>query len=130
MADTALLKKFLIKSGMKVSIVKAPAGYADKLAPLPEGAQLAKPGMTADFALLFVKNRQDVASATGILKSLKPDGVFWIAYPKGGAKAGTDLNRDILWDKMKSYGLAGVAMVAIDDTWAAMRFRPAAKVGK
>jgi hypothetical protein len=26
-------------------------------------------------------------------------------------------------------GLAGVTLVAVDDTWSAMRFRPAAEVG-
>lgn len=132
MADANLTKKLLIKPGMKVSIVNASAGYSDKFTPLPAGAELAdKPGAIGDFALLFVKNSQDVEKfAAGVLKALKPDGLFWLAYPKGGARAGTDLNRDILWEKMKSYGLAGVAMVAIDDVWAAMRFRPIAKVGK
>ena len=132
MADAVLLKKLLIKPGLKVSIVNAPPGYIDKLTPLPAGAELvAKQSAIADFALLFVKNSQDVETfAASALKVLKPDGLFWLAYPKGGAKAGTDLNRDILWEKMKSCGVTGVAMVAIDDVWAAMRFRPIEKVGK
>jgi hypothetical protein len=31
---------------------------------------------------------------------------------------------------MSRYGLAGVALVAIDTTWSAMRFRPADRVGR
>ncbi len=41
----------------------------------------------------------------------------------GGEKAGTELNRDILWQRVKPLGLEGVALVAIDETWSAMRFR-------
>jgi len=61
---------------------------------------------------------------------LKSDGIFWIAYPKGGLTTKTDLNRDILRGEVLKLGLAGVSLVAIDDTWSAMRFRPAEKVGK
>ena len=50
-------------------------------------------------------------------------------YPKGGAKAGTDLNRDVLWQLVGPRGWTGVSLVAIDDTWSAMRFRPSDKVG-
>jgi hypothetical protein len=45
--------------------------------------------------------------------------------PKGGKRAGTDLNRDILWSLVEQHGWAGVRLVAIDDTWSSMRFRPA-----
>ena len=34
------------------------------------------------------------------------------------------------WAKMRTWGFAGVAMVAIDETWSAMRYRPAERVGK
>lgn len=125
-----MLKKLLLKPGLKVRLVNAPAGYSDKFTPLPSGSEAAKPDAIADFALLFVKDSRDVEKlAGGVIKGLKPDGLLWLAYPKGGAKAATDLNRDILWEKMKSYGVTGVAMVAIDDTWAAMRFRPIEKAG-
>jgi hypothetical protein len=60
----------------------------------------------------------------------KAGGLLWIAYRKGGKKAGTDLNRDILWEHMQRYGLAGVTLVAVDGEWSAMRFRPADEVGK
>lgn len=64
------------------------------------------------------------------MRYLKPDGMFWISYPKQTSKVKTDLNRDILWKLMEKHGLAGVAMISIDNVWSAMRFRPADKVGK
>jgi hypothetical protein len=64
------------------------------------------------------------------LPFLKADGIFWVSYPKGRSKVRTDLNRDILWKLMDKYGLAGVALISINEVWSAMRFRPADKVGK
>jgi hypothetical protein len=32
-----------------------------------------------------------------------------VAYPKGGKRAGTDLNRDILWSLVEQHGWAGCA---------------------
>ena len=51
-------------------------------------------------------------------------------------KAGTDLNRDILWNAVKTspggrlQGLTGVTLVSLDDIWSAMRFRPSERVGQ
>lgn len=35
----------------------------------------------------------------------------------------TDLNRDILWNLVEPAGWRPVRMVALDETWSAMRFR-------
>jgi hypothetical protein len=52
------------------------------------------------------------------------DELSWVAYPKA-AKVGTDLNRDSLAALMTARALRPVRQVAIDDTWSALRFRPA-----
>jgi hypothetical protein len=46
------------------------------------------------------------------------------AYPKAG-KLGTDLNRDVLAALLAGQGVQPVRQVAIDETWSALRFRPA-----
>jgi len=50
-----------------------------------------------------------------------------VCYPKGGA--GTDLDRDTLHAAMAKHELAGVTLVAFDETWSAMRFRAPDDVG-
>jgi hypothetical protein len=64
------------------------------------------------------------AKADPVLAAARADRIAWLAYPKGG-KRGTDLNRDILWNHMLGKGVQGVRQVAIDETWSALRFRPA-----
>ncbi|MGH9198205.1 MAG: hypothetical protein ACRD1T_21040 [Acidimicrobiia bacterium] len=56
---------------------------------------------------------------------MKPGGGrLWIAYPKGKAIK-TDLNRDTLNEHLQQRKWQGVSLVAIDDIWAAMRFKAA-----
>lgn len=52
-----------------------------------------------------------------------------IDYPKKSSKVETDISRDVGWDAVKKTDWEGVAIVAIDDTWSALRFRPVAEVG-
>ena len=59
-----------------------------------------------------------------VIEAIKHDGLLWIAYPKGGAKAGTDLNRDILWNAVAPFHLSGVTLISLGAVWSAMRFRP------
>ncbi len=40
----------------------------------------------------------------------------------------TNVNRDTGWDVMADAGWRPVTQIAIDDTWSALRFRPAADV--
>ena len=58
------------------------------------------------------------------------DGLLWVSYPKGSSGVETDLNRDILWEKLLSKGIRPVTQVSIDKVWSAIRFRPTDQVGK
>jgi hypothetical protein len=129
---TPLAKKLQVKPGHRLALMNAPAGYQERLEPLPDGAELAAAGETGlDYVQLFVRDGAELERlAADAVAAVKPDGLLWICYPKGGAKAGTDLHRDILWQRMGERGMAGVSLVAVDDTWSAMRFRPADRVGR
>jgi hypothetical protein len=127
-----LAKKLLIKAGMRGVVLNAPSGYAAMLESLPDGFDLrdkAVPGL--DFVQVFIRDRGELDRlAPEAVNSVKPDGLLWVCYLKGGKKAGTDLNRDSLWEAMAPYGVTGVSLVALDAAWSAMRFRPADKVGQ
>ena len=132
MTTSPLARKLLVKPGHRMAVINAPPGYADQLQPLPEGAELVdRPKMAVDVVQVFLRDCGDLdRAAPAAVRAMKPDGLLWVCYPKGGKKAGTDLNRDILWERMgRQSGLVGVTLVSIDDTWSAMRFRAADKVG-
>ncbi len=127
-----LVRKLLIKAGYRVGLVNPPAGYLDRLHPLPDGASVVRStGATVDVLQVFVRDAADLRKLDPkVFQRVKPDGVLWVCYPKGGTKAGTDLNRDVLWKAMEKNRLVGVTLVAIDDTWSAMRFRSPDRVGR
>ncbi len=132
MATSSLPKKLQMKAGQRAVIINAPENYVEQLSPLPEGVELAaEPEGQFDFVQVFVKNLADVQKfVPEAAKAVKHDALLWIAYPKGGAKAGTDVNRDILWNAVTQYNLTGVTLISLDDVWSAMRFRPTEQVGK
>lgn len=130
MASSSLPKKLQMRAGQRVMLINAPAGYLDTLIPLPDGVEIAEEGVEPfDFVQLFV---HDLAQLQALLplamQSVKPDALLWIAYPKGSAKTGTDLNRDRLWAAVSEHHLTGVSLVSLDEVWSAMRFRPSEHV--
>ncbi len=110
---------------MRVALVNALAACAEKLRPLPDGAAIVRT-LERDLDVVQVFAR-DAAELKGVgpraFRAVKKDGLLWVCYPKGGANGGTDPNRDILRELLGNRGLVGVTLVAIDDTWSAMRFR-------
>src|SRR5262249_41942485 len=114
------------------------AHYPALLLPLPEGASVTTvSGDEAageggyDAVHLFVRDRGDLdRRAPTALAAAGRNGLLWIAYPKGGARAGTDLNRDRLRVSVEeAHGWTAVTQVAIDADWSALRFRPVDLVG-
>ncbi len=71
------------------------------------------------------------ALGPGAVRSVKPDGLLWITYPKGGKTRGVaDLpatpwwhRRDVLGEVTVETGYVPIAQVAIDGHWTALRFR-------
>lgn len=132
MADTSLVRKLHIGAGEKIAVVNSPKGFIKSLGYLPTGVALKETlDAPVDFVLLFAQTSKDVERLVPeALRVLKPDGMFWVCYPKGTSGVRTDLNRDILWRLMGKFKLVGVTLVSLDNVWSAMRFRPADMVGK
>ena len=125
MSEKTLVQKMIIKPGYKVIVINPPEGYLQTISDFPEDAGLIEINtQPADVIQVFVKTLEEVIHNVESWKmNLKPTGILWITYPKGTSKVKTDLNRDILWQQLKGYHLEGVAMVAVDQTWSAMRFK-------
>ena len=104
----------------------------ESLGERPAGVTIAtKPEGSYDFVQLFVKDQAELERfSPAAFKAVKYDGLLWVCYPKQTGKIKSDLNRDILWRLMEATGLSPVMQIAIDETWSALRFRPAEKVGK
>jgi predicted transport protein len=129
MGDPGLIKKYRIKLGNQILLLNAPEGFAGRLSGLPEGAawqDTADPHTTYDIVQLFTRDSGEVAAYFDkAMAALKPEGAFWIAYPKKSSKVETDLTRDEGWQQVYEANLEGVHMFSIDETWSNIRFAPA-----
>jgi hypothetical protein len=114
-----LTEKLQIKPGQSLAVLNAPSGVT-----LPAGTSDSEPS-TASAVIGFAVRRDDLDQLGAVIGAARADRLAWIGYPKGG-KLGTDLNRDRLVQALAAHGIQPVRQVSIDDTWSALRFRPAA----
>lgn len=128
--DNPLAKKLLIKPAKHVLVRNPPQDFLSELQPLPEGAKVSTDGEGPfDVVLQFVYNKAEVdAQALDSLRMARDQGVVWMIYPKNSKTVQTDINRDSGWDVLWDAGWVGIGIVAIDQTWAGLRFRPASQV--
>jgi hypothetical protein len=130
MTANLIIKKLGLKPGMRALVMAAPDGYVRRLTPLPEGVEIAtKLAGTFMFVQFFATRMAEIEkSAPGLLQRAAPGAVFWITYPKKTAGINSDLSRDILAAAMIEKGWRPVSIVALDEVWSALRFRPIADV--
>jgi len=117
-----IVAKLQIKPGQRIAVLAAaaeipPIAADDSNPPAAAG--------DADVTVAFVRSRAELDTvAVPAIEAARRDQLAWIAYPKAG-KLGTDLSRDVLAALVIERGLRPVRQVAIDETWSALRFRPA-----
>lgn len=121
-------KKLLLHKATNALIMNEPNGYLDMISSsLPANVQIVSEYTdSVDFIQLFVKDSSELGQyLESALKVLEKDGYLWICYPKKSSKIKSDLNRDILVSLLREKNHEGVSLVSVDDTWSAMRVRPA-----
>jgi hypothetical protein len=125
MAESGLAKKLRVLPGNRLLVLNAPEGYVSQLSPLPEGATVAASAAgTFDVVQAFAHDhaelRRIVPEAAG---AIAPSGILWISWPKKTARLASDLDRDSLWAALNAAGWVGVASIAVNETWSALRFK-------
>ncbi|MVS98194.1 hypothetical protein [Devosia marina] len=123
-APTTLLKKLQIKSGAKLWLVNVPRALAAEISAGAE-VEIVREADGYDGVLVFFDAAADVqALMPRILAHMPYDGLLWVAYRKGRQAKAAGLSRDLGWDRLDAAGWRPVRVVALDDTWSALRFRP------
>jgi hypothetical protein len=117
--------KMRMTPGMSVTLLHAPDGIESLLGIADDVTRVEDPA-AADFVLVFARTQAEAEERLSALApSVGPKTLAWLAYPKGSRAAGHDMSRDTVWRFAETIGLRLVANVAIDETWSALRIRPA-----
>ena len=126
MSVNPVAKKLGIKPGMRALFVGAPPGYLELLAPLPEDIVISDVlSDTHRFVQLFATRSAEIKKlAPRVLRHATAGALVWIAYPKKTSGVASDLSREGVCEAMRSTGWHPVAIVALDEVWSALRFRP------
>jgi hypothetical protein len=130
-----MAKKLRLAEDHSVAILNAPPDYLALLKPGPAGIRNElEPARQYDVVQLFVKDADELRRlGPAAIRAVKPEGLLWVTYPKGGATRGaTDLpatpwwiKRDVLGEITSVTGYQPVAFVSVDDNWTALRFKRA-----
>lgn len=123
-SGTPLAKKLGFKEGQRALLQGAvPEGYADTLAPLPPGVVFAS-RLSADVALvqLFTTERRELAERLqAYRRTLGPEAVVWVSWPKKSAKVPTDVTEDVVREVALPLGFVDVKVCAVDATWSGLK---------
>lgn len=117
-SGTPLPKKLGIRDGGNSAILNAPPGYAKSL-----GVKMASELKSDhDFIQFFTKSRAELEKQLPRLrKSIKPDGMIWISWPKKSSKVPTDITEDIIRETALPLKLVDVKVCAVDETWSGLK---------
>ena len=123
MPEKTAPEKMYVKNATALAVLNDGGEHGQLLAQLPP-ERLVREGESADWILLFARSRAELAQYLPAAQArLAPGGALWVAYRKGGIKAGSDIQRDDIRDFAQTAGLDSVAMVAIDGDWSALRLK-------
>jgi hypothetical protein len=119
-------RKLGMNPGMRALIIAPPPGYLKLLAPLPDNLTVSSraDGMYS-FVQVFATRLSEISRfAQRLSKHAAPNALVWISYPKKTSRTDTDLSRDVIREAMSDSGWRAVSIVAINEVWSALRFRP------
>ena len=123
---TPIARKLGMNAGMRALIIAPPPGYLKLVTPAPDGLNVtSRAAGMYPFVQVFATDLAEIrAFAKNLPKNAAPNALVWISYPKKTSKTGSELSRDVIREAMSAAGWRAVSIVAIDEVWSALRFRP------
>jgi len=115
--------KLGIKAGMTVSLLGAPAEFAQVLGSLPEGVTLREDtGEGGDLILWFTHSGDELEEGIEGMAARLERGAVWIAWPKKASGVISDLTQQRVRKTGLAAGLVDYKICSIDKTWSALLF--------
>ena len=122
-SGTPLARKLGIVAGSRVLALHAPDGYADWLAPLPEGVRFdATVSCAVDVVHVFVDRRAELKVQLDSLRTrIAPAAAVWVSWPKKASKVPTDITEDTIRELALPLGFVDVKVCAVSAVWSGLK---------
>jgi hypothetical protein len=123
-SGTPLWKKLGYASGTRALALGAPAGYP-RILVLPAGMEItwlkvAEKG-TAFVHLFAVQAATLKGELRRLRRTIAPNGVVWVSWPKKAARVPTDITEDTIRQVALPMGFVDVKVCAVDETWSGLK---------
>ncbi len=118
-----LAAKLGVREGTRLLALAAPTGYRGWLAPVPEGAALARRlDRSVDLVHLFVIERAELARRLRDLRGrIRPDAAIWVSWPKKASGVATTVTEDVVRELALPLGLVDVKVCAVTEVWSGLK---------
>ncbi len=119
-------QKLRLNNDLRCLIVNAPTEYTDLLDGIEYDTVPSEEKCYYDFIQIFAEKQTDLETLViKVAEKGKYDCLFWACYPKMTGKIKSDIKRETVWKAFNLVELEPVTQIAIDETWSALRARPA-----
>jgi hypothetical protein len=132
METEKIIKNLRLDKSKTALIINAPEEYKAMLEGFIYDAVAVKEKEgNYEFVQVFAKTQAELEKLVKEAEHVgKYDCLFWACYPKKTGKIKSDIQRETVWVALNLIGFDTVTAISIDETWSALRARPAAAVGK
>ena len=122
-SGTPLAKKLGIAANSRVVARHAPRDYAQLLEPVPAGAVFESTvSQVTDIVHVFIEHKAVLNTELASLRrSIKPNGVVWVSWPKKASKVPTDITEDTIRELALPLGFVDVKVCAVSDIWSGLK---------
>ena len=74
------------------------------------------------FVHVFAREAASLQKQLGILRrTIAPDGVVWVSWPKKASKVPTDITEDRIRAVALPMGFVDIKVCAVDETWSGLK---------
>jgi hypothetical protein len=119
--------KMGIRAGQQIVVLDADTNAMATWKTMPAGCTLSTRADRGcgDVVVLYAATAAQLKKRLGTaIKACAPGGVLWVAYLKQSSGRATTLTRDVGWQPAEAAQLKAVNMIALDDHWAGVKYRP------
>jgi hypothetical protein len=111
-----------MRSGMRISILNPPAGFAEKLEPLPDGLALMDKSSTGlDLILFFTAKKLElIEKLPALARGMAITGHIWVCFPANAENAQAPSEEFVRLAALEM-GLHDDKRLALDPEWTALR---------
>jgi len=123
LSDQNAAHKIGIKANTRVAVFDPPAGYAQVIGEMPDGASFEEqPEEIAPVTIWFVRDIDVYLAGLRDMRKLAAKSKLWVVYPKLKLKQSGGLNQNSIRESATKVGLVDYKICSVNQTWSGMAF--------